>query len=182
MWSCLFDSGSRGWDRRGRGLDHRRWGHSLAGLLLFLGDRFSRFTRSDGVGGTAWGMKILVGVWDPWASRGNFGGSLSAGGACREEHSGVGVRTAKVVRSKDLVVVPFAIWRKMNGNTNAWCLRVRLVSRRCWDESRGVVVQSPFAIAFSALLRLRRGREVSGLAVNNLGWGRDSRSLKLAIG
>ena len=180
MWSRLFDSGSRGWDRRGRGLDHRgcgldhrRWGHSLAGLLSFLGGRFSRFTRGDGVGDAAWRMKILVGVWDPWASRGNFSGSLSAGGACREEHGGVGVCTAKVVCSENLVVRPFAIWGEMNGDANTMNLGVGLVGSKRRNEGWGVTVQSSLPTSFFALPRLRRKREISGLSFNNLGWGRD---------
>ena len=70
----------------------------------------------------------------------------------------------------------------MNRNTDARSLRDGLVGSKRWDEGRGVVVQSSFAIAFFALLRLRRRREVSGLGFDNLGWGRDSCSLKLAIG
>ena len=127
-------------------------------------------------------MKILVGVWDPWASRGNFGGSLSAGGACREEHSGVGVRTAKVVRSENLVISPFTIRGEMNGDANTMNLGVGLVGSKRRDEGRGVTVQSSLPTSFFALPRLRRKREISGLGFSNLGWGGDSCSLKLTAG
>jgi hypothetical protein len=127
-------------------------------------------------------MKILVGVWDPWASRGNFGGSLSAGGACREEHSGVGVRTSKVVRSENLVISPFTIRGEMNGDANTMNLGVGLVGSKRRDEGRGVTVQSSLPTSFFALPRLRRKREISGLGFNNLGWGRDPCSLKSTVG
>jgi hypothetical protein len=70
----------------------------------------------------------------------------------------------------------------MNGDANTMNLGVGLVGSKRRDEGRVVTVQSSLPTSFFALPRFRRKREISGLCFNNLGWGRDPCSLKLAVG
>jgi hypothetical protein len=109
-----------------------------------------------------------------------LGVCFSAGRACREELSGVGGCTAKIVRSKNLVIIPFALRGTMNGDADATHSRVGPVGGKRWGEGLSVAVLSP--ISSFALLRLRRGGEISGLGFDNLGWGRGFCRLKLTVG